>query len=93
MDGDAGPNRGVDLNDAVMKALENVLDDPRQKISIDTRLAEIFPDSLTAVSFSIELEKEIEQEVPFDDWMAENGPRMDTLTVAALTDFVRTMVG
>ena len=28
-----------------------------------------------------------------DDWMAENGPRMDTLTVAALTDFVRTMVG
>jgi acyl carrier protein len=77
------------LDRLVIEALLTVTSRGRSSLTSTSSLADLFPDSLTAVAFAAELEDRLGREVPFDQWLMRNATRMASLTVADLVAFVR----
>ncbi len=77
------------LRQLVVEALLSVSARRPAALTDEHPLAELFPDSLTAVAFAAELEDRLGQEIPFDQWLTRNAPRMATLTLDDLVRFVR----
>ena len=78
----------LDIQRVVLDALRAVNPDKSQAIALRTPLSELLPDSLTAVSFVIRVEKRLNAKIAFNAWMVRNAQQMEELPVESLVEFV-----
>lgn len=72
----------------VLEALQAVNADASRPISLHAPVSVLLPDSLTAVSFALRVEKVLARKVAFNAWMIRNARQMDRIDVSDLVDFV-----
>lgn len=76
----------------VLESLQAVNADASRPISLHAPVSVLLPDSLTAVSFALRVEKMLGRKVAFNAWMIRNARQMDRIDVSDLVDFVHDQV-
>jgi len=76
----------------VLEALQAVNADASRPISLYAPVSVLLPDSLTAVSFALHVEKALARKVALNAWMIRNARQMDRIDVSDLVEFINGQV-